>query len=241
MKKPIMIVTVVSVLIMSFAATGLVFAQEGVPPRDGHDGVLREYMHAALAAELGMSVEELEASIAAGEKLHDIAEALGLDQEAFVSMVETASQNALDAALADAVITQQEYDAILKRGFRGPGGQGPAGRMRIADLLGLRKEELKARLDAGETLSEIAEDLGVELPPRPQGHGRNPERLAEVLGISVEELQQRLDDGQTVQEIAEDVGVELPQRPERRGPGSHFGPGGPSNNDYPGSGNTLGT
>ena len=227
MKKTLIIVTLVSVIILSLAATGLVFAQEGVQPGEGKgNGVLREYIHAAVAAELGMSVEELEAAIEAGQKPHEIAEEQGIDEEAFRAMMETAFQNALGTALADGAITQEEYDAIQERGFRGPGGRGH-GKGKIAELLGLTQEELQARLDAGESIEEIAEELGVELPERREGRGPNVERLAEVLGIGAEEVQQRLDDGQTVQEMAEELGVELPQRPEGRGPG---GPGGQDNN-----------
>ena len=235
MKKPLIIVTLVSVLILSLAATGLVFAQEGVEPGEGKgNGVLREYMHAAIAAELGITVEELEASKEAGEKLSDIAEAQGIDQEALEALMETAHQNALDAALADGAITQEEYDAIQERGFRGgPGGRN--GKGQIAELLGLTQEELKARLDAGETIEEIAAELGVELPERPEGRGPNVERLAEVLGISAEEIQERIDDGQTIQEIAEELGVELPERPEGRGPGGPGGERGPDNSNFPGS------
>lgn len=231
MKKPLIIVSLVSVIILSLAATGLVFAQEGVQPGEGRgNGVLREYIHAAVAAELGMSAENLEAALEAGQKPLEIAAEQGIDEEAFRAIMETAFQNALDAALADGAITQEEYDAIQERGFHGPGGRGH-GKGQIAELLGLTQEELQARLDAGETIKEIAEEMGVDLPERRAGRGPNVERLAEVLGISAEEVQQRLDEGQTIQEMAEELGVELPERPEGRDPG---GPGGPHNNNFPG-------
>lgn len=66
----------------------------------------------------------------------------------------------------------------LKEGFRfgpmGGHGFGMKGGMRhgpgdLAKKLGMTGDELKAALDAGKTIEEIAQEKGIELPARPEG------------------------------------------------------------------------
>ncbi len=105
-------------------------------PRDG-DGRLHEYFLNALAEELGMSGEELEARLAGGETLLAIAREQGLDAEALRDLSLQARDKALEAAVADGVITEDQADWLRERGF-GPalglpwcgGGYRPGGRPR---------------------------------------------------------------------------------------------------------------
>lgn len=69
-----------------------------------------------------------------------------------------------------------------KKGLRGPhgfDGKGPRGRMgppqELLDALGMTAEELKAAIDSGKTIDQIAEEKGVELPARPPMRGMMPE------------------------------------------------------------------
>jgi hypothetical protein len=55
----------------------------------------------------------------------------------------------------------------------GPGGHGRHGgpgmmmRFDLEEKLGMTKEEIKAELDSGKTIEQIAEEHGVTLPARP--------------------------------------------------------------------------
>ena len=85
---------------------------------------------------------------------------------------------------------------------------------RLAELLDMTVEKIQEALDSGQTLQELAEAAGIELPGRPAGFGRrNDGRIAELLGMTPEELKEALDSGQTLQELAEAAGIELPERP----------------------------
>ncbi|MFC1936148.1 hypothetical protein ACFLYP_00625 [Chloroflexota bacterium] len=96
----------------------------------GGDQPLAEYMEAAIAEALGISAEELAARIEAGERLPDIAADLGIVEGDLGELMEGARLAALDQALADGAITQEQYDQFQefdgqRRG--GPGGSGGKG------------------------------------------------------------------------------------------------------------------
>lgn len=69
------------------------------------DGVLTYY-----AETLGLSVEELNAQLAAGETLYSLAAAAGYTQEEFIALKVAARTAALAQAVADGVITQEQAD-----------------------------------------------------------------------------------------------------------------------------------
>ena len=79
-----------------------------------------------MAKALGISVEELQAAHAEGKSLPTLIEELGLDRETVRANMETAKQEAIQQAVADGVITQEQADQILSgegRGKRGPRGR----------------------------------------------------------------------------------------------------------------------
>lgn len=95
---------------------------------------LAEYIdhHALLADVLGMSVAELEEAQAAGQRLDEIVEAQGLTMEEARAAVQAAHEAAVQQAVSDGVITQEQADQFLSgEGRRGPGfggrGRGPDG------------------------------------------------------------------------------------------------------------------
>jgi len=90
----------------------------------GGDTPMSEYMHAALAEKLGLTVEELEAKIAEGTTAWDLAEEKGLTVEEFQAMMLEARTTALAQMVADGTITQEQADWMSQRGAGRMGGRG---------------------------------------------------------------------------------------------------------------------
>lgn len=92
---------------------------------------LHDQMEAALASALGVSVEELEAAKAEGTRIDELAEANGVDLEALRDTMQAAHQSAVEEALAQGLITQEQADWLLEHprgpggGMRGSPGRGP--------------------------------------------------------------------------------------------------------------------
>ncbi len=89
-------------------------------------------MHAAIAEALGISVEELEASLDAGKTPATLALELGVDFAKVRAAMDTIHEAAIQQAVVDGLITQEQADWILnhrggQNGQQGHGGNG--GRM----------------------------------------------------------------------------------------------------------------
>lgn len=150
MKKMIAVLLVVAVAAVALGVAGAVYAQAPTPqaPVDGTgygygmmgagmrggrmgqsefagtgDGVLHNALIAAFANELGLSVEDLEAKLAAGETVADVAFAQGLTVEEFRTLMTDAHAQAVAQAVADGTLTQEQADWMAQRG----GGQGMHG------------------------------------------------------------------------------------------------------------------
>ncbi len=92
---------------------------------------------------------------------------------------ETARQEAVQAAekayrttMQDALEANPDLKSAMHMGFaNGPhGGRGKGhkfGSSDFAEKLGMTKEELKAEIDSGKTIEDIAEEKGIDLPKRP--------------------------------------------------------------------------
>ena len=111
--------------------------QANRPVKDNSDNPLHSYMQSAIADAFGISVEDLEAMQEAGTSLKDLAIEQDLTMAAYKEKIESARLSAIDAALADGVITQEQADQLTARvedgvrlpGLGGkPGFGGPAGR-----------------------------------------------------------------------------------------------------------------
>jgi hypothetical protein len=113
-----MVVTA-GVLALAMLTTGVAAAQDEQPtgPKGPGPlgGVLHPYMVEAFADALDLEADELQARLEAGETLRSIAESRGLDLEAFVELRQPARAEALEAAVADGVITRQQADWMLGR------------------------------------------------------------------------------------------------------------------------------
>ena len=132
MKKILIVVALVSVL--SLIGIGVALAQDETPETPefpyrfgGHagEGWIQEYMHTAMAAALGISPEDYESRMAAGQTLYDIAEELGIDIDTLGELHLQARLSAMDMAFEAGAIAEEQYQFFQERmelneGF-GPG------------------------------------------------------------------------------------------------------------------------
>ncbi|MCU0488636.1 MAG: hypothetical protein MUE67_06770 [Anaerolineales bacterium] len=89
-------------------------------------GPLHEYKVQAMAEALGLTVDQVEERLAAGETMWQIAQAQGITLEAFQTKMVEAAKNAINLALADGKITQAQADWMLSRTEQmGVNGFGP--------------------------------------------------------------------------------------------------------------------
>lgn len=144
MKKSILYLAILAVTIISLGIGTLVYAQSTTPPADstntpsvdntgtpatpfGHgpgnpeDNPLHEYMTNALADAFGLTSEELQAMHDNGTTLWDYAAEQGMTIADFQTKMETARSTALEQAVADGVITQEQADWMSSHG---PGQKG---------------------------------------------------------------------------------------------------------------------
>lgn len=139
MKTKMFVIAAVLALVAILGVSGYAFAQTSTPPNgypgmmggrggmmDGNGGMMggnggmmagygshgpmHEYMVQALAEKLGLSVEDLQARIDAGETMWGIAQAGGLSDAEIAILMQQAHDQALEAAVAAGAITQQQAD-----------------------------------------------------------------------------------------------------------------------------------
>jgi hypothetical protein len=94
-------------------------------------GFLHDEMVTAFAQKLGVSVDDLNARLAKGETMAQIASSKGLSADQFTTMMTEARTQALDQAVKDGKITQAQADWMKQRGGM-MGGRG-AGMGRFAN------------------------------------------------------------------------------------------------------------
>ena len=132
MKKVILVIVGALVLFAVFGAVGFAYAQTQTPPQGVPSGVgpgfgmmgrfgqgmmggggygpMHEYMEQALAEKLGLTEEEIEDKLAAGETMWSIAQAQGLSEEEISTLMLSARDEALKAAVAAGDLTQERAD-----------------------------------------------------------------------------------------------------------------------------------
>lgn len=106
-------------------------------------------------------------------------------------------------------------------GGRGDGGRGH-GLEATAQVLGMTTDELKAALDSGKTLEQIAKEKGVDYADvqaamqaargtemRGLKGGAGLDAAAKVLGMTTDELTTALQGGKTLEQVAEEKGVDF--------------------------------
>lgn len=151
MKKFIFALAIVATLVVALLSTASVFAQGTTPtpptPGSGYgrgmmggrgagmgtgmaagDGILHDTMISVYAQKLGISVDDLNARLAKGETMAQIASAQGLTAEQFTSLMTDARAQAIDQAVKDGTLTQAQADWMKQRGNGGGMMGGNAGR-----------------------------------------------------------------------------------------------------------------
>ena len=143
MKKLIISVVMVAVVVIALGSAGFVYAQSTTTPeapvpgtgygmmggrgmRGGmmgqgagyaaQDGLMHDEMIAAFAEELGISVDDLNARLAKGETMSQIATAQGLTVEEFRTLMTDARSQAIDQAVKNGTLTQEQADWMNQRG-----------------------------------------------------------------------------------------------------------------------------
>lgn len=121
MKKTILVL-LLTVLALGAFGGGVVLAQGQQPPATGYGpGWMYQYMVEAMADVVGLPVDEFTARHAAGETFYQIALSKGFKAEEIPALMQTARTKALEAAVADGVITQEQAAWMQSHGF-GRGG-----------------------------------------------------------------------------------------------------------------------
>ncbi len=127
MKKNMLFVSI-GIVVALVAALGVsaVLAQStdgGERPDSEVRDAIHEAVHTAIADALNMSVEDLEAAKEDGQRLPEIAEAQGVEIETVKAAAEAAKEEAVNQAVADGTLTQEQADHILSGECRGGRGR----------------------------------------------------------------------------------------------------------------------
>lgn len=135
MKKITLVIIVVSIAALVFA--GAAFAQADTPLNPGFgggggrgsggqvgDGWLHDYIIDFYAAAFDIDADVLNQRLLDGETMADVAFSFGYTVDDYRTLMTEARQYALDSALADGVLTQDQYDLMSTRGMMGGGGGG---------------------------------------------------------------------------------------------------------------------
>jgi hypothetical protein len=119
--KKLIGIAIVLAAIAGLTLAGAAMAQAENPgnggraPGDG-SGLLHDYMEAAMADAVGLSVEEFEARHDAGESFYQIALSEGFAAEEIPALMQDARAKAIDAAAADGVITRRQAEWMKSHG-----------------------------------------------------------------------------------------------------------------------------
>jgi hypothetical protein len=128
-------------------------------------------MITVLAGKLGLTVEELNTKMDAGTTVAQLASEKGMTVEEFRVMMQEAREEAIALGVKNGTITQEQADRLNSRGDRlrenGMGfGRGLFGEglfhdemlTVLAGKLGLTVNDLNAKLEASETIADLASD-----------------------------------------------------------------------------------
>ena len=146
MKKFVFAFAIAATLVVALLFTGQVFAQGTTPPTPptpgsgfgrgmmgargagmgaaAGEGILHDTMISVFAQKLGISVDDLNARLAKGETMAQIAYAKGLTAEQFTALMKDARTQAIDQAVKDGKLTQAQADWMKQRGGAFGNGMG---------------------------------------------------------------------------------------------------------------------
>ena len=209
MKKTMLFVSLLGVTVLVLGAAGFAYAQTQAPEDSGEpsafgmfggrggfgpgrgfggaSGPFHDYMLPAIAEALGLTEEELQERLEAGDSHWKIIEDQGLSEltlAEFRDLMFDTVKNAINLALDDEFLTEEQAQQMLERadqayeegfgpGFMGRGGRGMKGR-------------------------------GAGFGPGLEGgplHEYMVPALAEALGLSSEALNEQLESGESIRDI----------------------------------------
>ncbi|MCJ7702480.1 MAG: hypothetical protein MUO62_12935 [Anaerolineales bacterium] len=154
-----------------------------------------------------------------------LAEALGITLEELQEATQTAQAAAIDQAIANGLVTQEQAEAMAERGFglRMPRGRGSADSavdfdVFLADALGISVDELAAARESARQAAledaiadgKISQEQYALMEARQALHNSmdKDEILVKALGITSEELTAARDEGLHIADILEDLGID---------------------------------
>jgi len=143
MKKALIVIAILLGVAGLVAVVGSVYAQTTPPTESSGEnpsgvnrhgmwgrnaGQIQPYIIAALAEGLDLTVEEFQSRLDEGERVIDIAIEQGLTLADYRDLKESTRLTAIDRALADGVITQEQADRLKEKPAFGRGfGRGMRG------------------------------------------------------------------------------------------------------------------
>lgn len=140
MKKYLVVIAVIAVLVVALGTAGFVYAQSSTPLSGvwgmgggrgfcgsgngdvsgtavpGQTGVIHDGVVSYFAEKLGIAVDEINSRLANGETMAQIALSTGLSYEEFRTLMVDARTAAINQAVADGTLTQEQADWMLSRG-----------------------------------------------------------------------------------------------------------------------------
>lgn len=138
------------------------------------EGELHEEMITVLAGKLGLTVNELNAKLDAGTTIAQLASDKGMTVEEFRTMMQEAREEAIALGVKNGTLSQEQADWLNSRGNllrengmgfgRGLFGEGLMHDEMVtvmAGKLGLTEAELNTKLEAGETIADLASAKGM--------------------------------------------------------------------------------
>jgi hypothetical protein len=116
MKKIIITLALLAVIVVSLGGVSSVFAQTSTPPAAGTGtGYMHDEMVAVYAEALGMTADELDARLDAGETLAKVAYSTGMTATEFRDLAVTLREKAINLAVKNGTITQEQADWMISR------------------------------------------------------------------------------------------------------------------------------
>jgi hypothetical protein len=113
--KKTMLITALVLLALVALGVGVAFAQGPQPPAQDGYGWIHEYVERALAAQLGLSEQQVEDQLASGQTMVQIALDYGIKQEDLANFMNEVHKEAFTSAVKDGVTTQAQADWMLQR------------------------------------------------------------------------------------------------------------------------------
>jgi hypothetical protein len=116
MKKIILTLALVGVVVVTMGSVSSVFAQTSTPPAPGTGtGYMHNEMVAVYAEVLGLTIENLDARLDAGETLSQVASSTGMTATEFRDLAITLYEKVTNLAVKNGSITQEQADWMTSR------------------------------------------------------------------------------------------------------------------------------